>query len=128
MQSIDRPKVIVDGFFGSHLGIDCTTIWASVTSGKSVLRIHLLACILARIWSPQEATAIWAELVSQRQKSIKKHAQSADIADNYLAQLAAAHEIDRSSLGSWDASARAWLRVANQGRRKEQVQAQLIAA
>lgn len=126
MQSIDRPKVIVDGFFGSHLGIDCTTIWASATSGKSVLRIHLLACMLARIWSPQEATAIWVELVSQRQKIIKKHAQSAEIADNYLAQLAAAHEIDRSSLGSWDASARAWLQVADQGRRKEQVQAQLI--
>jgi hypothetical protein len=43
-----------------------------------------------------------------------------------LAQLAAAHEIDRSSLGAWDASARAWLQVADQARRKEQVQAQLI--
>ncbi|KAJ5547777.1 hypothetical protein N7513_005011 [Penicillium frequentans] len=75
---------------------------------------------------PQEATAIWAELVSQRQKIIKRQAQSAEVADNYLAQLAAAHEIDRSSLGSWDASARAWLQVADQARRKEQVQAQLI--
>ncbi|KAJ5720779.1 uncharacterized protein N7483_008713 [Penicillium malachiteum] len=82
--------------------------------------------MLARIWSPQEATAIWAELVSQRQKIIKKQAQSAELADNYLAQLAAAHEIDRSSLASWDASARAWLQVADQARRKKQVQVQLI--
>ncbi|KAF9894932.1 hypothetical protein FE257_004554 [Aspergillus nanangensis] len=125
-QKLDKPRDVCDGFFGTHLGIDSTTIWASATSGKSVLRIHLLACILARIWSPQEATAIWAELVSQRQRIIKKQAQSAEIADNYLAQLAAAHEIERSSLGSWDASARAWLQVADQARRKEQVQAQLI--
>ncbi|KAJ5374379.1 hypothetical protein N7517_006385 [Penicillium concentricum] len=64
-QKTENPKVIVDGFFGSHLGIDSTTIWASATSGKSVLRMHLLACMLARIWSPQEATAIWAELQIQ---------------------------------------------------------------
>jgi hypothetical protein len=68
---LDKTKDIVNGFFGAHLGIDSTTIWASATSGKSVLRIHLLTCILARIWSPQEATAIWAELVSQRQNIIK---------------------------------------------------------
>ncbi|KAJ5627388.1 hypothetical protein N7528_004815 [Penicillium herquei] len=126
MQTLAEPRDIVDGFFGTHLGIDSTTIWASATSGKSVLRIHLLACMLARIWSPQEATAIWAELVGHRQKIIKKQAQSAEFADNYLAQLAAAHEIDRSSLASWDASARAWLQVADQARRKKQVQVQLI--
>ncbi|KAJ6094128.1 hypothetical protein N7467_002973 [Penicillium canescens] len=126
IQKIENPKIIVDGFFGSHLGIDSTTIWASATSGKSVLRIHLLACMLARIWSPQEATAIWVELVSHRQTDIKNQAQSTEIADNYLAQLAAAHEIDRASLGSWDASARSWLQVADQARKVEQIQIQLI--
>lgn len=126
MKNIKNSKVIVDGFFGGHLGIDSTTIWASATSGKSVLRIHLLACLLARIWSPQEATAIWSELVAHRQSVIKSQAQSADIADNYLAQIAAAHEIDRDSLGSWDASARAWLEVADQARRKEQIRVRLI--
>jgi hypothetical protein len=125
-QKTENPKDIVDGFFGSHLGIDSTTIWASATSGKSVLRIHLLACMLARIWSPQEATAIWAELVSHRQTVIKSQAQSSDIVDNYLAQLAAAHEIDRASLGSWDASARAWLEVADQARTLQQIQINLI--
>lgn len=125
-QKTENPKVIVDGFFGSHLGIDSTTIWASATSGKSVLRIHLLACMLARIWSPQEATSIWAELVSHRQTVIKNQAQSSEIVDNYLARLAAAHEIDRASLGSWDASARAWLEVADQARTVQQIQFNLI--
>ncbi|PYI08303.1 hypothetical protein BO78DRAFT_339468 [Aspergillus sclerotiicarbonarius CBS 121057] len=125
-QTLHSPKDIVDGFFGSHLGIDSTTIWASATSGKSVLRIHLLACMLARIWSPQEATAIWSELVTHRQAVIRSQAQSPEIVDNYLAQLAATHEIDGASLGSWDASARAWLQVADQARKKEQIQVQLI--
>ncbi|KAJ5823821.1 hypothetical protein N7447_006161 [Penicillium robsamsonii] len=125
-QKTENPKVIVDGFFGSHLGIDSTTIWASATSGKSVLRMHLLACMLARIWSPQEATAIWAELVSHRQTTIKSQAQSGEIVDNYLAWSAAAHEIDRVSLGSWDASARAWLQVADQAQAMQQIQINLI--
>ncbi|KAJ5170054.1 uncharacterized protein N7500_002837 [Penicillium coprophilum] len=125
-QKTEIPKVVVDGFFGSHLGIDSTTIWASATSGKSVLRMHLLACMLARIWSPQEATAIWADLVSHRQTAIKNKAQSGEIVDNYLARLAAAHEIDRASLGSWDASARAWLQVADQARPMQQIQINLI--
>ncbi|RAL04544.1 uncharacterized protein BO80DRAFT_398847 [Aspergillus ibericus CBS 121593] len=123
---VQSPKDIVDGFFGSHIGIDSTTIWASATSGKSVLRIHLLACMLARIWSPQEATAIWRELVTHRQAVIRSQAQSPEIVDNYLAQLAAAHDIDGPSLGSWDASARAWLQVADQARKKEQIQIRLI--
>lgn len=125
-QALEKPNDISGGFFGTHLGIDSTTIWATATSGKSVLRIHLLACMLARIWSPQEATSIWVDLVGQRQRIIKKQAQSAEISDNYMAQAAAAHEIDRSTLGRWDASARAWLQVADQKRKKQQIQAQLI--
>jgi hypothetical protein len=82
--------------------------------------------MLAKIWSSQEATAIWAELVSHRQTVIKNQAQSSEVVDNYLARLAAADEIDRSSLGSWDASARAWLEVADQARTVQQIQINLI--
>lgn len=49
-----RRWVLVDGVFGSYIGIDSTAIWTSATSGKSVLRTHLLVCMLARTWSPQE--------------------------------------------------------------------------
>lgn len=125
-QRLHQPKNIVNGFFGTHLGIDSTTIWASATSGRSVLRIHLLACFLARIWTHQEATGVWKEIVTHRQAIIRKQAQSSEIVDNYLAQLAAAHEVDEALLASWDSSARAWLQIADQAKKKEQIQVQLI--
>ncbi|GIK05453.1 hypothetical protein Aspvir_009563 [Aspergillus viridinutans] len=125
--TMDQPKGLAETFFGSHLGIDYTTIWASATSGRSVLRMHLLACMLARIWSPQEATAIWAELVSHRQMEIKQQAaMSGDIEGYTLAQAAASHEINRLSLSSWDASARAWLEVADRACVRQQDQIRLI--
>ncbi|GLA81319.1 hypothetical protein AtubIFM56815_004963 [Aspergillus tubingensis] len=125
-QKLHQPRNIVDGFFGTHLGIDSTTIWASATSGRSVLRIHLLACFLARIWTHQEATGVWKDIVEHRQAMIRRQAQSSEIMDNYLAQLAAAHEIDEALLASWDSSARAWLQIADQAKKKEQIQVQLI--
>ncbi|OJJ77940.1 hypothetical protein ASPBRDRAFT_50758 [Aspergillus brasiliensis CBS 101740] len=125
-RNLQQPRDIVNGFFGTHLGIDGTTIWASATSGKSVLRIHLLACFLTRIWSHQEATAAWNDLVTQRQAIIRKQAHSSEIVDNYLAQLAAAHEIDEALLASWDAGARGWLQIADQARKTQQIQVQLI--
>jgi hypothetical protein len=125
--TMDQPKGLCETFFGSHLGIDYTTIWASATSGSPVLRMHLLACMLARIWSSQEATAIWAELVTHRQIEIKQQAaMSGGIAGNTLAQAAASHEISRSSLSSWDASARAWLEVADRACVRQQDQIRLI--
>lgn len=66
-------KSIADGVFGPHLGLDTTTIWAGATSGSCALPMHLLACMLARIWSPQEATAIWVELVNNRYGYWKAH-------------------------------------------------------
>ncbi|GFF42665.1 hypothetical protein IFM61606_07758 [Aspergillus udagawae] len=125
--TVDQPKGLAETFFGSHFGIDYTTIWASATSGRPALRMHLLACMLARIWSPQEATAIWAELVNHRQMEIKQQAAiSGDIAGYTLAQAAASHEISRSSLSSWDASARAWLEVADRACVRQQDQIRLI--
>jgi hypothetical protein len=107
--TVDQPKGLAETFFGSHFGIDYTTIWASATSGRPALRMHLLACMLARIWSPQEATAIWAELVNHRQMEIKQQAAiSGDIAGYTLAQAAASHEISRSSLSSWDVLGLKW--------------------
>ncbi|CAG8085223.1 unnamed protein product [Penicillium salamii] len=83
--------------------------------------------MLARIWSPQEATVIWVELVAHRQSVIKSKTRSMEILDDSLAQLAAAaHEIERASLGNWDSSARSWLQVADQARKKQQIQVQLI--
>ncbi len=121
-------KSIADGIFGPHLGLDTTTIWAGATSGSCALLMHLLACMLARIWSPQEATAIWVELVDDRRQEIKNQAMERDTASNFFAQQAALYETDWSNLQAWDASARAWLQVAdNSSVKQQQKRVELIA-
>ncbi|KAL4993538.1 hypothetical protein BDV10DRAFT_199511 [Aspergillus recurvatus] len=121
-------KSIADGIFGPHLGIDSTSIWAGATSGSSALLMHLLACLLARIWSPQEATAIWAELVDQRRQAVKNQAPENDRASSIFAWQAAHYDTDWSSLQGWDASARAWLQIAdNSSFKGKQKQIELIA-
>ena len=34
------------GIFGDYTGLDGTSIWAAATSGRSVISMHLLACML----------------------------------------------------------------------------------
>ncbi|KAL4738213.1 hypothetical protein BDV11DRAFT_216106 [Aspergillus similis] len=121
-------KNIADGIFGPHLGIDSTSIWAGATSGSSALLMHLLACMLARIWSPQEATAIWAELVDQRRQAVKNQGPENDRASSIFAWQAAHYDTGWSSLQGWDASARAWLQIAdNSSFKGKQKQVELIA-
>ena len=51
-----NPKgTSADGPFADHVGADGTTIWAAATSGKGAIAVHLLACLLARIWKAPEA-------------------------------------------------------------------------
>lgn len=47
-----------DGVLADYVGADGTSIWAAATSGKGALAVHLLACMLARMWSSAEATSI----------------------------------------------------------------------
>lgn len=47
-----------DGALKSHVGADGTSIWAAATSGNGALEVHLLACMLARIWPAPEAISI----------------------------------------------------------------------
>ncbi|KAL2819042.1 hypothetical protein BDW59DRAFT_181736 [Aspergillus cavernicola] len=119
---------IVNGIFGPHLGVDSTSIWAGATSGGSGLLMHLLACMLARIWSPQEATAIWAELIDQRRRVVKDQTPEDDSSNNFFARQAAAYETEWASIQSWDSSARAWLQIAdNSSLKRQQKQIELIA-
>src|SRR6266536_492878 len=43
------------GALANHVGADGTSIWAAATSSRGALQVHLLACMLARIWSGSEA-------------------------------------------------------------------------
>ena len=112
------------GPFAEHSGVDATSIWAAATSGSSALAVHLLACMLARIWSASEAIGIWEQILAARRKELLEFSESGAI---HLQSLAAAQlSLSREQLADWDASARAWLRAADTVEKFRQKQLILI--
>ncbi|KAL8839866.1 MAG: hypothetical protein Q9170_001546 [Blastenia crenularia] len=123
--SLDERDRKSYGVFASRAGADATSLWAAATSGTSAISVHLLACLLARIWDPPEAISIWVEIVKKRKDEVAADFDETDIA--HLATLAAARqEFPRAQIAEWDASARAWLRVADKVKIKQQKQLTLI--
>ena len=122
--TLKQGETISGGAFVEHLGIDGGTIWAAATSGKGAIAIHLLACMLARVWSAPEATSIWEEIVSIRREELKQ----LEISDlqSISAISASKSAPTRQHLADWDASARAWLRAADDANRTRQRQLKLI--
>jgi hypothetical protein len=90
--------------FADHVGADATSLWAAATSGKSTITIHLLGCMLARIWSSAETISIWTELVACRKDQLKQRLENDEfqISDATSARI----EITRDQLTAWDNSAR----------------------
>ncbi|KAI3334886.1 hypothetical protein F4824DRAFT_489922 [Ustulina deusta] len=74
------------------------------------IAVHLLACMLARMWSRSEAIAIWAELGSER----KKELELTGVADR------------QDQLAQWDSSARERLQSADEAMKINQTQSMLI--
>jgi hypothetical protein len=112
-----------DGVFANHIGADVSSIWAAVTSGGTAIAVHLLACMLARIFSGPEATSIWVELVLKRKAEIVEASQDAMYpSDHHVELLAAKQDISRADLASWDASARAWIQSADQAKSSQHKQ------
>ncbi|KAF2735305.1 hypothetical protein EJ04DRAFT_601194 [Polyplosphaeria fusca] len=68
------------GIFADRAGADGTSIWAAATSGQSTIAMHLLSCMLARIWKPQEATSLWVELVDRRKQEFYKACNETNVA------------------------------------------------
>jgi hypothetical protein len=113
-----------DGIFAEYLGADATNIWAAATSGPEAIAVHLLACMLARIWQAPKATAIWAEIIDERLAELGRLDPSDPL---HLSEIAAARlELSRDDLANWDASARAWLSIADGIMKKEQTQFLLL--
>ncbi|ELR07128.1 hypothetical protein GMDG_02397 [Pseudogymnoascus destructans 20631-21] len=54
------------GFFHGQAGVGASSIWTAATSGEAAIRVHLLACMLARIWNGPEAISIWVEIIEGR--------------------------------------------------------------
>lgn len=113
------------GVFSSRVGSDATSIWAAATSGPPAIAIHLLACMLARIWDGPEATSIWAEIVQRRKELIFAEMDCKNIIE--MTTLGAARQdITRAQIAGWDASARSWLRTADAVKTRQQKQLMLI--
>jgi len=57
--------------FANHIGANSTSLWAAVTSGNGTIGFHLLACVLARIWTGLQAISNWDELVAKGKEEIQ---------------------------------------------------------
>lgn len=93
----------LDGAFQDHVGVDGTSLWASATSGKGVVALHLLACMISRIWK-RRATAIWAEMVTKRKAELQKRLEGDAFSLDEV--TASAIQLSREQLANWDASAK----------------------
>ncbi|KAI0816715.1 hypothetical protein GGR55DRAFT_674908 [Xylaria sp. FL0064] len=107
-------------------GIDATSIWAAATSSKAALPVHLLACIIARMWLPAEATSLWSEVIAERKREILAGIEQGDLFHPGIF-TAVQQEITREQLAKWDSSTRAWLQSADSVRQKQYKQFLLIA-
>lgn len=123
--SIDPPIRSSYGVFASRVGTDATSLWAAATSGQAAIAVHLLACMLAKMWEGSEATSIWAEIVKRRKEEVITELERNN-AVNMATLAAARQDLTRTQTAEWDASARAWLRAANAVKTKQQRQLMLI--
>ncbi|KAF8850687.1 hypothetical protein BDZ45DRAFT_185766 [Acephala macrosclerotiorum] len=115
------------GFFANHVGAETTSIWAAVTSGSAAIAVHLLGCMLARMFPSSEAISIWTELVQKQKAAIIEAEKDVMYAEEqYSSMSATRQEIARAELASWDASARAWLQSADQAKELQHKQTMLI--
>ncbi|KAL8791858.1 MAG: hypothetical protein Q9195_005520 [Heterodermia aff. obscurata] len=126
LESVNPRGNTSDGPFRDHVGADGTTIWAAATSGTEAIAVHLLACILARMWSPSEAVSIWVEMVDQKKRQLEEsfaRASTVHSTDIFLSRI----QLSRDQLAQWDSSARAWLCTADHAKRIQQTQLRLIS-
>lgn len=115
------------GMFASQIGADSTTIWAAVTSGPGAIAVHLLACMLARMFTGPEATSVWVELIEKHKEKIQStYEDEMYQCELDSAMLAAQQELSRTELGIWDASARAWIQSADLAMARQHKQMMLI--
>lgn len=112
------------GPFADYVGIDGTNIWAAATSGKAAIAVHLLACMLARIWKAPEAIGVWEQIIAARKQELSTFDETESILIQSL--VTSQLSLSRDQLSEWDASARAWLRTADEVKAFTQKQLMLI--
>lgn len=120
----ESSPVSDDGVFGEWTGPDATSIWAAATSGSGAIAAHLLACMLARMWTASEAVAIWEAMIEGRKQEIKNSDPANPLWQSQ--ELAAKIEVTKDQISRWDSSARSWLQIADKSRMKQQKQLELL--
>jgi hypothetical protein len=96
-----REEASREGIFASHIGVDMTSIWAAVTSGSAAIAVHLLGCMLARVFTGPEAISLWVELVRQQKECIRAKEDGRLYANNHpAAMFAAQQDISRADLAN----------------------------
>ncbi|KAJ3526808.1 hypothetical protein NM208_g11010 [Fusarium decemcellulare] len=125
-RDIDKIEKPTPGsIFGEYAGLDATSVWAAATSGPTSIQVHLLSCLLARLWSPAEAISIWVELVNERRRRVIKAIEEGEVVPFSDASIAAL-SFSRKQLAYWDSAARAWLRHADLAESRRLTQLRLI--
>ena len=115
-----------EGAFAAFVGADGTSLWAAATSGTAAIGVHLLSCMLARQLGDVKASiAIWVEMVHERQKEIVTMYDSGQPVDA-ASLMAARQTISRDDLARLDASARSWIRSADEAKASQQTKLMLI--
>jgi hypothetical protein len=77
-QTFNPPGTQKHGLFANQVGTDGTTIWAAATSGPSAIAVHLLACMLARMWDSPKAISIWSKLIAIRKQALQESGRPMD--------------------------------------------------
>jgi hypothetical protein len=116
----------VNPIFADYSGVDGASIWAAATSSATALQVQMLACMLAYHWKAPDATAIWVEIVKERKRQIASIFEGDQSLPFSTLTAAAQQDMPRSELADWDASARAWIRVAERIKSREQKKLTLI--
>ncbi|KLU92095.1 hypothetical protein MAPG_11042 [Magnaporthiopsis poae ATCC 64411] len=122
-----KPQFAAKWIFSDYAGVDATSLWAAATSSKAAIPVYLLACMLARVWSDAEATSLWVEIVAERRREIAARFEAGEALPFATTTAAAQQELTRDQLAKWDASARAWLRTADDMWPKQRRQFLLVA-
>lgn len=106
--------------FADQIGADTTSIWAAATSGEAAVAVHLLACMLARVFSSPNAVLVWVEIIEGREVQIAEKQKTAQFPSGHdAAMIASRQDFTRDELVEWDNSARSWIQCGDLVKEKE---------
>ena len=108
------------GLFANEVGADGTAVWAAATSGESAIAVHLLGCMLSRMWDAPEAISIWMQLIAERKQELETSGNP------YESHMSRDINLTRDQIASWHTSIQAWRQTADEANARRHNQLLLI--